>query len=220
MTMVLFLPAPRHSVKAEPFTSVLGCDELSWTSESTGPSHCAPPSISVSPGLQLAVVEIPAAGPPTLTSLNLVTICLDTNSDGRLDSSWSICLLTIFLTCFFSFLSSLAVVATSATAVPARAATSARTRAAELRSAGSTGTRLTLLNAFELVCHDVPVALPMSAQRLVAFLALHNRLLLRSFVAGSLWLDTPEERAHANLRSGGCIAATGISSRSEASSSS
>jgi len=51
------------------------------------------------------------------------------------------------------------------------------------------------------VCHDAPVALPMSAQRLVAFLALHNRLLLRSFVAGSLWLDTPEERAQANLRS-------------------
>ncbi len=41
----------------------------------------------------------------------------------------------------------------------------------------------------------------MSAQRLVAFLALQDRPLLRSYVAGSLWLDTPEERAQANLRS-------------------
>lgn len=45
------------------------------------------------------------------------------------------------------------------------------------------------------------MALPMSAQRLVAFLALHNRSLLRPYVAGSLWLDTPDERAQANLRS-------------------
>ena len=41
----------------------------------------------------------------------------------------------------------------------------------------------------------------MSAQRLVAFLALHDRPLLRSYVAGTLWLDTSDERAHANLRS-------------------
>jgi DNA-binding SARP family transcriptional activator len=41
----------------------------------------------------------------------------------------------------------------------------------------------------------------MSAQRVAAFLALHDRPLLRSYVAGSLWLDTTEDRAHANLRS-------------------
>lgn len=41
----------------------------------------------------------------------------------------------------------------------------------------------------------------MSAQRLVAFLALHNRPLLRVYVAGSLWIDASEERSHANLRS-------------------
>lgn len=41
----------------------------------------------------------------------------------------------------------------------------------------------------------------MSAQRLVALLAVHDRPLMRSFVAGTLWLDTSEERAHANLRS-------------------
>lgn len=41
----------------------------------------------------------------------------------------------------------------------------------------------------------------MSAQRVVALLAVHDRPLLRLHVAGTLWLDTPEERASANLRS-------------------
>ena len=71
------------------------------------------------------------------------------------------------------------------------------------RAAGRlpTRTRLGLLNGFELVSDGSLIALPLSAQRLVALLALHNRPLLRSFVAGTLWLDTSEERAHANLRS-------------------
>ena len=41
----------------------------------------------------------------------------------------------------------------------------------------------------------------MSAQRVLAFLALHPHALRRAHVAGSLWLDRPEERAFANLRS-------------------
>jgi DNA-binding SARP family transcriptional activator len=41
----------------------------------------------------------------------------------------------------------------------------------------------------------------MSAQRLLAFLALHPRPLLRPLVAGTLWPETTEERAHASLRS-------------------
>jgi DNA-binding SARP family transcriptional activator len=61
--------------------------------------------------------------------------------------------------------------------------------------------RLTLLNAFQIVCDGTPVPLPMSAQRVVAFVALHDHALSRPYVAGSLWLDTLEERAHANLRS-------------------
>jgi DNA-binding SARP family transcriptional activator len=61
--------------------------------------------------------------------------------------------------------------------------------------------RLTLLNSFELVCDGAKVQLPMSVQRVIAFVALHDHPLLRPYVAGSLWLDTPEERAHANLRS-------------------
>jgi DNA-binding SARP family transcriptional activator len=60
---------------------------------------------------------------------------------------------------------------------------------------------LALLDAFELRCNGEPVSLPPSAQRLLALLALHDRPLLRLHVAGMLWLDTPEERASANLRS-------------------
>src|SRR5438128_4576620 len=42
--------------------------------------------------------------------------------------------------------------------------------------------------------------LPLSGQRVVAFLALHDRPLQRVYVTGSLWLDAPEERANARLR--------------------
>jgi DNA-binding SARP family transcriptional activator len=42
---------------------------------------------------------------------------------------------------------------------------------------------------------------PLSVQRLLALLALNERPLQRLYVAGKLWLDTPEERAFANLRS-------------------
>ncbi|HXV32369.1 MAG TPA: BTAD domain-containing putative transcriptional regulator [Gaiellaceae bacterium] len=61
--------------------------------------------------------------------------------------------------------------------------------------------RLTLLDGFELRHGDEPVALPLGSQRLVAFLALHDRPLLRVHVAGALWLDATEERSCANLRS-------------------
>jgi len=60
---------------------------------------------------------------------------------------------------------------------------------------------LALLDAFELRLAGEPVLLPPSAQRLLALLALHERPLLRPRVAGTLWLDMPEERASANLRS-------------------
>jgi DNA-binding SARP family transcriptional activator len=55
------------------------------------------------------------------------------------------------------------------------------------------------------------IQVPPSAERLVAFVALSGRTLTRQHVAGSLWPDTPEQRAGANLRSslwrlrnGGC----------------
>ena len=61
--------------------------------------------------------------------------------------------------------------------------------------------RLTLLDGFELTHGQERVSLPLGAQRLVAFLALHDRPLLRIHVAGALWLDATEERSCANLRS-------------------
>jgi DNA-binding SARP family transcriptional activator len=64
----------------------------------------------------------------------------------------------------------------------------------------ATRTSLRLLGGFDLRCADRSVPLPMSAQRLLAFVALHERPAQRAYVAGSLWLDSPEERAYANLR--------------------
>jgi DNA-binding SARP family transcriptional activator len=64
-----------------------------------------------------------------------------------------------------------------------------------------TRARLTLLDGFGLVCDGEPVALPMTAQRVLAFVALHERPLHRLYVAGSIWLDAPEERTYASLRS-------------------
>ncbi len=60
--------------------------------------------------------------------------------------------------------------------------------------------RLSLLNGFELSVRDEPVELPLSAQRVLAFLALHDRPLQRIFVAGSLWCDASESHANASLR--------------------
>ncbi|MGZ4315805.1 MAG: AfsR/SARP family transcriptional regulator [Gaiellaceae bacterium] len=68
-------------------------------------------------------------------------------------------------------------------------------------AARAAAVRLYLLNGFELVADGVVASLPPGAQRVVAFVALHDRPLLRAYVAGSLWLDSPEDRAAANLRS-------------------
>jgi DNA-binding SARP family transcriptional activator len=61
--------------------------------------------------------------------------------------------------------------------------------------------RLQLLDSFEVRREREIVRLPMSARRVVTFLALRGHAVLRVHVAGSLWLDSPEERAFANLRS-------------------
>jgi len=61
--------------------------------------------------------------------------------------------------------------------------------------------RLRLLSGFAVFHDGRPVDLPMGAQRVIALLALHNRPLQRDYIAGMLWLDTPDERAAANLRS-------------------
>jgi len=58
-----------------------------------------------------------------------------------------------------------------------------------------------LLGGFELSCDGARVPVPPATQRVIAFLALHDRPLLRLYVAGSLWLDVEESRSCANLRS-------------------
>lgn len=63
------------------------------------------------------------------------------------------------------------------------------------------GARLTLLGGFDLVVDDVSVPLTGSAQRLVALLALRRPSVTRTYAAGMLWPDRPDERAAANLRS-------------------
>jgi DNA-binding SARP family transcriptional activator len=60
---------------------------------------------------------------------------------------------------------------------------------------------LHLLDGFRLSRRGRELALPLSAQRLLAFLALQRRPVLRVYVAGSLWPDSTEDRAKASLRS-------------------
>lgn len=61
--------------------------------------------------------------------------------------------------------------------------------------------RVQLLRGFHFSFDDERLQLPVSAQRVVAFLALQGRSLQRSYVAGTLWSDTSETRAAASLRS-------------------
>ena len=60
---------------------------------------------------------------------------------------------------------------------------------------------LRLVGGFEVRDRGEPVELPLTAQRLLAFLALQERPMQRAWVASRLWLDTSEERAFASLRS-------------------
>jgi DNA-binding SARP family transcriptional activator len=59
---------------------------------------------------------------------------------------------------------------------------------------------LRLLGGFEFRRDDEAVPLPLSVQRLVAFLALRRRALQRLHVAGTLWIDSTEGHANASLR--------------------
>jgi DNA-binding SARP family transcriptional activator len=61
--------------------------------------------------------------------------------------------------------------------------------------------RLTLMGGFALNCAGRVICVPQSAQRLVAFLAIHPRVLARGYVAGSLWPDGTQARSFASLRS-------------------
>ncbi len=61
--------------------------------------------------------------------------------------------------------------------------------------------RLYLLGGFELRVDGRSIPIMMAPQRVVAFLALRDRSLARTYVSGTLWPDTAMVRANANLRS-------------------
>jgi DNA-binding SARP family transcriptional activator len=62
--------------------------------------------------------------------------------------------------------------------------------------------RLFLLRDFELRLDETVIDVPPTSQRLIVFLALHGqRQVRRSYVSGSLWLDSSDARANASLRS-------------------
>jgi DNA-binding SARP family transcriptional activator len=63
------------------------------------------------------------------------------------------------------------------------------------------GFMVTLLGGFALFWGSSVLAIPMPSQRLLAFLALHGRMVKRAAVAGTLWPDVSESHAYANLRS-------------------
>jgi DNA-binding SARP family transcriptional activator len=60
---------------------------------------------------------------------------------------------------------------------------------------------LRLLSSFALLRNGEVVDLPLNVQRLVIFLSLQTHALQRSHVAGTLWPETTDRRASANLRS-------------------
>jgi DNA-binding SARP family transcriptional activator len=63
-----------------------------------------------------------------------------------------------------------------------------------------TSVHVSLIDGFELRCDGEVVRLPLGSQRLVAYLALRNRPLMRLHVAGRLWAETSEARSFASLR--------------------
>ena len=69
------------------------------------------------------------------------------------------------------------------------------------RVARASELKLSLLNAFAVQYRDESVPVPVSAQRLIAFLAIHEHPVRRLYVSGMLWTDFSENRALANLRS-------------------
>jgi DNA-binding SARP family transcriptional activator len=66
--------------------------------------------------------------------------------------------------------------------------------------ASTAALRLTLLGGFALTASDREIPIAPSGQRLVALLALHDRPLARSRVAGTLWPDCSTRRSLADLR--------------------
>lgn len=80
-------------------------------------------------------------------------------------------------------------------------AAAGRRRRTGLPAARRSGVSLRLLNALELACDGARIDLPLTAQRLLAFVALKRHPVHRSYAAGSLWVNASERRAGASLRS-------------------
>ena len=60
--------------------------------------------------------------------------------------------------------------------------------------------RLELMGGFALHLDGRPIRLPLSVQRVIAFVALATRPVQRIYVAGCLWIDSSEDHANASLR--------------------
>ncbi|MER6994218.1 BTAD domain-containing putative transcriptional regulator [Streptomyces sp. NPDC000410] len=61
---------------------------------------------------------------------------------------------------------------------------------------------IAVLGGFELCIDNEPVGIPLSSERVLAFIALNSRAAVpRALIAGTLWPDAPASCAHANLRS-------------------
>lgn len=78
---------------------------------------------------------------------------------------------------------------------PAPVSDSARTEESSARL------QLSLLRRFELARCGEPICVPLSGQRILAYLALREGSIARSGLAMTLWPDTSEDRAMKSLRS-------------------
>lgn len=68
-------------------------------------------------------------------------------------------------------------------------------------SGASLGSMVSLLGGFDLsLGGSIQSGIPRMSQRLLAFLALHDGVVTRAAVAGTLWPDTSEHHAYSNLR--------------------
>lgn len=77
---------------------------------------------------------------------------------------------------------------------------SVRAETARSQRCGSDAYELRLLGGFQLTRQGVDVETLPSTQRVLAFLALNDRFMPRAYVSESLWPDTTDEKAAANLR--------------------
>jgi DNA-binding SARP family transcriptional activator len=63
------------------------------------------------------------------------------------------------------------------------------------------GSSLRLLSEFQLLVDGRPISLPHSGERVLAFLGISQAPVSRARLAGSLWPDVADQRAHGDLRS-------------------